>query len=293
MLFSATMLATAQRTLADCDALLSHFALPCGIAASLVGQNRPHHAIVHGSDAVLLKKCPSVVQRFFFDGCTSIQCVHPGLRRDWPPLSVPLIDHPMGWSPHGWRREHARADLQITDNQVLVLCIARCIELKGLAVLSQAARQLSASPNVRFVVIGDGPLREKLTRQASANITFVGELSAQLRDRWLAAADIYVQPSCVIDQRTDSAPTALVEAMGAGLASVVSQVGALPWLAANSAIVVAPNDVSALARALTLLAENPSLRLNMGRLASERAQQWSWSSLAKRIEDALTTGVTV
>ena len=144
--------------------------------------------------------------------------------------------------------------------------------------------------NVRFWILGDGPLRATLEANAPSNTHFFAELSPIARDRLLAAADLYVQPSVVIDKRTDSAPTALVEAMGAGLASVVTSVGALPWLTAKSALVVPPGDSDALARAINELVDNPTLRAELATIARQRARYWQWDQLAEKIEPLLHLG---
>src|SRR5205823_741083 len=53
--FSAALLGTARR-LDGCDALISHFVLPCGAAGALLARGRPHLAIAHSSDVHLARR---------------------------------------------------------------------------------------------------------------------------------------------------------------------------------------------------------------------------------------------
>jgi len=63
-------------------------------------------------------------------------------------------------------RTKVRAELGLRDEQVAVVKIARLFPLKGHDYLIQAAAAVARRhPNVRFVLIGDGLLRESLTQQ--------------------------------------------------------------------------------------------------------------------------------
>src|SRR5207245_2360976 len=44
------------RRLDRCDALISHFAVPCGVVGALLARGRPHLAIAHSSEVHLLRR---------------------------------------------------------------------------------------------------------------------------------------------------------------------------------------------------------------------------------------------
>lgn len=122
----------------------------------------------------------------------------------------------------------------------------------GLAVLNRLGRELGISERV----VATGPLAR-------------GDV---LRE--YASADIFVLPSLF-----EPFGIVLLEAMAAGLPIVASRVGGIPEVVreGENAILVPPNDSSALAAALTLLATDGSLRVRLGRHGRDWVQQYSWS----------------
>jgi len=81
--------------------------------------------------------------------------------------------------------------------------------------------------------------------------------------RELMDADILVLPS-----RQESLPNALLEGFACSLPAVVTDVGGMPELVHDgvNGLVRAAGDVTGLADAVALLAEDPALRLRMGRI---------------------------
>jgi glycosyltransferase involved in cell wall biosynthesis len=85
-------------------------------------------------------------------------------------------------------------------------------------------------------------------------------------------------------------PLALLEAMAAGLPSVCSSVGAIPWVLEDgrAGVLVPPGDVDALASALARLAGDATLRRDLGARARARQQaEFDAVSAAPRLEEAL------
>jgi glycosyltransferase involved in cell wall biosynthesis len=105
-------------------------------------------------------------------------------------------------------------------NQGRILYIGRLSEEKNLSALVKAAAALQARVPNRLVMIGAGPLRDTLeaeARAAGVPAEFPGVVDHQLIPRWLRDADAFVLPSF-----TEGHPKALIEAMAAGVPSVVS-----------------------------------------------------------------------
>ncbi|MDP3275616.1 MAG: glycosyltransferase family 4 protein [Deltaproteobacteria bacterium] len=286
--FTYVITRAVQRHLRDCDALISHFALPSALAAAVHRAGRPHHAIVHGSDQHALAHMPRALQRAIAQRCTSIQFVHPSLRDGLDPSWAGhphAWDHPMGAEPLSAEiratRESTRASLNLQQDHTLVLCVARCVEAKGLEVLVRAMQQLPTS--TQCVVVGDGPLRAALAAQSQGRVHFVGAQQAHTRDRWLAAADLFVLPSL-----QDSAPTALIEAMCAGLPCIATHVGGIPWIAGDAVLLVPPGCPDALRDAMRALSQDPGARSERAQRGRERGLAWRWRELARRTEYTLS-----
>lgn len=284
--FSLRMLAAARGRLAACDALVSHFALPSALVAGLVRDRRPHHAIVHGTDALLLARAPAVVQRAIAKRATSLQFAHPGLRATLDPALAEhrsASDFPMAAAApaepqRASARRAVREALRITDDVVLIVCVARIASEKGADTLVRAARSLNPA-RALVVFVGDGPDRARLERVAPASVRFVGAVDADERDRWLAAADVFALTSTA-----DSAPTAIVEALAFALPIVTTRVGGIPWLVEDAAMLVPPGDARAVGDALRSLVDSPTLRSALSRRAAARSRSLpSWDGLADHI----------
>ena len=106
---------------------------------------------------------------------------------------------------------------------------------------------------VTVVILGDGPERSRLeamARRLRIDLRLPGYVPRDEVARWMAAADIYVQPSRPLrNGRTEGMPTATREALQAGLPVIVSRTGGLAEL--RGVRMVPPEDVTDLALSLT------------------------------------------
>jgi glycosyltransferase involved in cell wall biosynthesis len=150
----------------------------------------------------------------------------------------------------------------------LVLAVGRLAWQKGFDVLLEAAahwRDLDPVPLV--AIAGDGPLAGKLRSQAAS----IGVDAAFLGHRddvpdLLAAAAVFVLPS-----RWEGQPLVLQEALRAGAAIVATRVGGIPDLAdAAAALLVPPDDATALAAAVRSVLTDASLAHRLRAAASRR-----------------------
>jgi glycosyltransferase involved in cell wall biosynthesis len=139
---------------------------------------------------------------------------------------------------------------------------------KGVIELIQACRDLVARGDFILQIIGDGAAageaRELVERFGMTDvIEFRGWLQAAELRRALQDANVFVLPSWA-----EGLPNAMIEAMAARVAVVVSAVGAIPEIIDDhrSGLLVPPRDVPALAAALAEIIADDALR---NRLADE------------------------
>jgi len=155
----------------------------------------------------------------------------------------------------------------------VIAFIGRLIAVKGVDVLIDAVAGMKG--NFRLVVVGDGPERERLAGEAKRRglenrIVFTGWLDDV--SPVLESADVFVLPS-----HSEGLPLSLLEAMAAGKACIVTDIG-LPVENGRDALVVPPGDAESLRSALGLLLKNKGLRERLGRNARERIKRdFSWS----------------
>jgi glycosyltransferase involved in cell wall biosynthesis len=100
-------------------------------------------------------------------------------------------------------------------------------------------------------------------------------------DRLLAAADVFVLPS-----RREGLSYAVLEAMGRGLAVVVSDGPGNPEAVGSAGVVVRGGDVDGFARALARLASDPAERARLGSLARRRvAEEFGAEEMIRRTRE--------
>lgn len=295
--FPIALLHRTRKELRTCDALVSHFVLPCSAIAGLVRDGRPHLAIGHGTDAILLARMPAAVQRQLLACTTVLRVTHHGLQTRLHPSvrnDPRIVVAPMGFTPAPALEPLARARLRAAlgiGNEPTVLTVARLVPVKGIDVLIAATRHLTLKLSV--VIAGDGPERPRLERAArkmGAAVRFVGAVDAPRRDALLGIADVFVLPSRPLpDGRTEGAPVALLEAMGAGLAVVASNTGGIAELTADAAMLVPPGNPEALAHAIEALIRDPAQRAALGDQARKRAAPWTWQNQIQWIEQVLAS----
>jgi glycosyltransferase involved in cell wall biosynthesis len=150
--------------------------------------------------------------------------------------------------------------------------------------LAAAARVRERVPEVRFVLIGRGPL-EPATRRLAAELGLVGTVvfTGFRTDahRLLAALDVFALSSTY-----EGLPIALIEAMALGRPAVVTRVGGVPEVLGDGAqgLLVPPRDPAALADGLLRLLGDPGLRDRMGAAARARAADFDIRKAVRRME---------
>jgi glycosyltransferase involved in cell wall biosynthesis len=168
----------------------------------------------------------------------------------------------------------------------LVGVVARLQPEKGVAnFLEAAARVSGAFPDARFVVVGDGPLREELLDLArrlgiSERVCFLGYRTDSRA--LMALMDLLVVPSL-----TEGSPLIVLEAIAAGVPVVASAVGGIPdqLRHGKEGLLVPPGAPDALGEALAALLRDPEYARRLGEAGRRRAKnEFSHEALVRRIE---------
>jgi len=147
----------------------------------------------------------------------------------------------------------------------IVGLIGRLAIEKGVDVFLQAAaRILMELPSTKFVVVGEGPDREKLESlidelKIRENVSMLGQ-RADMPSVY-ASLDIMVSAS-----RREGLPMAILEGMASGLPIVATSVGEVPTvvLDGRTGVVLPPEDPALLASAIVTLLKNPAERERLG-----------------------------
>jgi glycosyltransferase involved in cell wall biosynthesis len=154
----------------------------------------------------------------------------------------------------------------------LIFSVGRLTEKKGYIYLIKACRLLK-DRGYQFdcQIVGSGPLQEELQAQIETHgladtMTLCGALPHEaVVDRYREAT-LFVLP-CIVaqDGDRDGIPNVLIEAMAMGLPVVSTDHSGIPELIEHNAtgLLVPPNQVEPLAKALTRLLDQPDLRAEL------------------------------
>jgi len=124
------------------------------------------------------------------------------------------------------------------------------------------------SCQIKATIVGDGPERQMLTRQAEelglvpGTIEFAGAVNN--------ISEVYMRADVLaLTSDWEGTPNAVLEAMAAGLPVVATRVGGVPEVvqAGETGFLVEPDDTEAFTESLLGLINNPQLRTEMGKRA--------------------------
>jgi glycosyltransferase involved in cell wall biosynthesis len=186
-----------------------------------------------------------------------------------------------------------RAGLGIAPGEHVVGLVSSLVAHEGIGTLLEAVKLLNErGVKARALVVGDGPERTALQRQAAAlglDAVFTGRVpSSKVRD-YHAVLDVFVVPRTPDRVCQLVTPLKPVEAMASGLPVVVSDVRALAEIVRDreTGLLSPPLDPGALADRLQQLLASPDLRAKLGANARDWvARDRTWAHNAARYREA-------
>lgn len=177
--------------------------------------------------------------------------------------------------------------LDAGDDSVVAGIAARLNPVKDIATLIRGfAKAYATCPQLRLLIAGEGEERARLTALAkelgvSDQVCFAGWITDT--HTFYQAIDINVLTSL-----SETFPYALTEGARAGLATISSKVGGVPYLIDHgvNGLLFPPGDGDALAKHLMTLAGDPVLRAHLGaRLRQKGITQYSLdTTIARQLE---------
>jgi len=253
------------------DAIVSHWLLPCGLAAMAAAPRVRHRAYAHSGDVALLERLRGgrTLAGFIASSGAELVFVSEDLRHRFgaivagtpaPGEVQPLRPDPALFArPSRDDRGAARRRLGIAGPAVIA--VGRLVPIKGFELLVEACAPDPATPlatelGPELVILGEGPERpalERLARRRGVRLRLPGLVAREQVPTWLAAADVYAQPSRTLSSgRSEGLPMAALEALAVGLPVVAARSGGLAELAElGSGVSLFPDgDVASLRAAL-------------------------------------------
>jgi glycosyltransferase involved in cell wall biosynthesis len=176
------------------------------------------------------------------------------------------------------RRKHLRDELNVPDGEILVGIVGRLTEVKNHRLFLEVAARISRDERVgsrgaRFLVVGDGQLREELESEArelgiTDKVQFLGTRNDP--EIFYPALDVVSLTSL-----NEGTPLSLIEAMANGRPCIATAVGGVVdllgpatkenrYAIAERGILVDSGDVEGFSQGLVRLLEDERLRDDLG-----------------------------
>jgi glycosyltransferase involved in cell wall biosynthesis len=301
--FCASLGYQAWKRCTDWDAIVSHWALPCALAASAIRGPRRHIAVLHSADIHVLSRLPgraqlaSAIARgadvLWFVSEAQAQRFRALLPRTEAlphtlicPMGIDLTERDVfdGDTRAAFRRRHQL-------HGFCVLLLGRHVSIKGYDVALAAA---AIGGDITLLIAGEGPMRSTWMRQArelGVHARWLGHVHGDEKQRWLRAADAFALPSRTLASgRSEGLPCALLEALAAGLPAVASDLPGIRELQARfapSLDLVPEGDPNALHTSLLTLRDKTQARAHCELTARAIREHFSWRGIGARLHALL------
>ncbi len=162
----------------------------------------------------------------------------------------------------------------------------------GVMALPKLAEQLLQNhPDMKIVIVGEGPLRMRLqnefeVRGYSKNVLFTGAVSHENVAALIPTFDIAVAPYEKLDHDFYFSPLKLFEYMACGVAVVAAEAGQIGEIITQgrTGLLYTPGETTAFISHCERLLSDPSLRKEMGQAAAKEVRSnYSWDHNASRV----------
>jgi glycosyltransferase involved in cell wall biosynthesis len=180
------------------------------------------------------------------------------------PIAAPVVP------PANTSRDDQRWVLGAGDEDTVILTVGRLAPQKNLGMVLDIAAAVRERRDLRFLLVGEGPEREKLQRRITnewLNVRLLGH-SGDIGSL-LAAADI-----ALLTSTWEARALVAQEALLAGLPLVSTRVGGIEELVGSAAVLIPPGDVEQAVRQITALADNPDQRRRLSEAGLRQAATW-------------------
>jgi phosphatidyl-myo-inositol dimannoside synthase len=208
-----------------------------------------------------------------------------------PPGIDPAHFHP-GVSDGAVRQRHG------LDGHPVIGCVARLTLRKGqdkiIRALPWVAREF---PDVRFLVVGTGPDRERLEglahrKRVADRVIFVGEVPHEVLPQYFRAGDVFAMPCRTrkLGLEVEGFGLAFLEASAVGRPAVAGDSGGAPEAVVHgeTGLVVDGAEVDEVAEAIGELLGEPEKAAKLGSAGADRVHRdFTWEALSRRLHGLL------
>jgi phosphatidylinositol alpha-1,6-mannosyltransferase len=184
------------------------------------------------------------------------------------------------------------------DDHPVISCVARLTLRKGQDKVIRAMPWiLREIPDARFLVVGDGPDRDRLEwlanrKRVADRVVFAGEVPYDVLAQYFRAGDVFAMPCRTrkLGLEVEAFGLALIEASAVGRPVVAGDSGGAPEavIHGETGLVVDGNEVDEVAEAILELLGDPQRATKLGARGADRVHRdFTWEALSARLRGLL------
>jgi len=195
-----------------------------------------------------------------------------------------------------WEKDQISQKHDLKNSKIL-LTVGRLVERKGHDMVIRALPEvIKLVPNVRYVIVGDGPRLEKLQElvaklKLNKYVGFASDVSNDNLPNYYDICDVFIMPAKHLPHGdVEGFGIVYLEAAMFAKPAIAGKAGGAPEavLDNKTGLIVDPTDLDAITQAIIDLLSNPSLAQRLGMQALERATtEFDWKTQTEKIEQLL------
>jgi len=195
-----------------------------------------------------------------------------------------MTSRPVYLIPNGIESEIKKCSKR-SNREITITTVARLTKKKGvLDLIDIAVPLIRKYGNVRFLIIGDGPLRGKIEKRIrKLNISqyfhFTGEISRDKVLYLLEHSDIFILPS-----RKEAFGISILEAMSRGVPVVARDHSGVSDIVIHGKTGFLANYNREIVSYIEKLIQNPELGKSISNEAMKILQRYSWEHIVRKVE---------
>ena len=183
-------------------------------------------------------------------------------------------------------------------NTPTILCVGRLVKRKGQDKLIKALPKIKEEfPNVKLVVVGEGPLGKKLAKlvrklRLTDNVIFSGRVNYEELPKYFRVGDIFAMPARTrnFGLEVEGLGIVYLEASATGLPVIVGSSGGAPdaLIQGETGYVVDGRNSNEIAKQISYLIREPENAKRLGAKGRDWIERnWSWQIWGKKFTEVL------
>jgi len=173
--------------------------------------------------------------------------------------------------PDRYDQDELRDVFGLPKEEPLIVFAGTPRRYKGVTELVRATGRIEEPCKTVIVGAPDDAFTDELRQLGGDDVIIRGRQPFDDMPKWLAVGDIIAIPQRQSSSSMGQSPAKLFEAMLMGKPIVTTAVSDIPEVIGDTGVVIKPNSVAALQKALLDLLQNPATRTELGKKARDRA----------------------